>query len=120
MPLPVARRSARSELSEGYDKPVLLAAVADVLLVAAAGLGLLAWSRRWLALLGIAALAGIGVVAAALRGGFADALPSAVAALIGAPALGWAVPDSPRCHRCARSDVTAVSWSASERPAGRR
>src|SRR5688572_88779 len=50
-----------------YDKPILLGSIAAVLLVFAAGLGLIAWRRRLVAMIGISLLGVAGVAAAITR-----------------------------------------------------
>jgi DMSO/TMAO reductase YedYZ molybdopterin-dependent catalytic subunit len=71
------------------DKPVLVGAIAVVLAVVAAVLGLLAWRRRRIALIGIAGLGIVGAAAAAYRLGLAGVGPSLVSAVVGAAALAW-------------------------------
>lgn len=51
------------------DKPVLLAGIALALVVLAAGLGLIGWRHRRLALAGVTALGAVGLVTVLLRGG---------------------------------------------------
>jgi DMSO/TMAO reductase YedYZ molybdopterin-dependent catalytic subunit len=69
------------------DKPILLSAIGLVLLVLAAGLGLLAWRRRPLAYLGIALLGVAGAAAALTRGPLPDVVPSVAAGVAGVAAL---------------------------------
>lgn len=69
------------------DKPVLIASVAVVLLIFAAGLGLIAWRRRRIAVAGIALLGVAGMATAVYRGGPVDAIPSLVAGVAGVAAL---------------------------------
>ncbi len=70
-----------------YDKPILIGSVGVVLLVIAGLIGLIAWKRRTIALIGIAALALAGAAAAVYRGTLFDAIPSVVAALVGVGTL---------------------------------
>ncbi|HEY5847164.1 MAG TPA: molybdopterin-dependent oxidoreductase [Microlunatus sp.] len=72
-----------------YDKPVLVGAIALLLAVVAALLGLIAWGRRSLALLGIGALGVVGAAAAVYRLGVAAALPSLASVLVGVATLAW-------------------------------
>ena len=51
-----------------YDKPILLGSIAAVLLIFAAGLGLIAWRRRLVAMIGISLLGVAGMAAAITRG----------------------------------------------------
>jgi len=69
------------------DKPILLATIALVLLVFAAVIGLIAWRRRRVALIGISLLGVAGMAAAVYRGTLLDALPSLVAGVVGVLAL---------------------------------
>ena len=69
------------------DKPILLASIAVVLLLFAAAIGLLAWSRPRTAYAGIALLGVAGAVAALTRGPVLDAVPSVVAGISGVAAL---------------------------------
>jgi len=71
------------------DKPVLIAGVATVLAVLAAGLGLVAWRRRGYALVGIGLLGAVGAVAAGTRGTLLDTVPALVAVGTGVATLGW-------------------------------
>ncbi|MDN5770377.1 MAG: molybdopterin-dependent oxidoreductase [Microlunatus sp.] len=74
------------------DKPVLIGAIAVVLVAVAAGIGLIAWRRPRLGLAAIGALGLVGGATALARSGLADAgalsvVPSLVAAGIGVAAL---------------------------------
>ncbi len=69
------------------DKPVLLTTVALVLLVFAAALGLVAWRHPRIAYAGIALLGVAGIVAALLRGGLVDTVPSIAAGVAGVLAM---------------------------------
>lgn len=71
------------------DKPVLLGGIAVALAVLAGLLGVLAWRRRPLALIGIGLLGVAGAAAALTRGTLVDALPSVAAGLAGVAALVW-------------------------------
>jgi DMSO/TMAO reductase YedYZ molybdopterin-dependent catalytic subunit len=89
-PTPVKETAVR--LLGNWDKPVLISGIAVVLLVAAAGIGLLAWRRPRPALVAIGALGLVGVGAALLRsglssGGVWSAVPSIVAGAIGVGSL---------------------------------
>ena len=70
-----------------YDKPVLIGAVGVTVLVLAAVLGLLAWGRRTVSVVGIALLGVVGAATAVYRGGPLDAVPSLVAGVAGVAAL---------------------------------
>ena len=66
-----------------YDKPILIGSIGAVLLVFAAVLGVLAWRRRPLALVGISLLGVAGLVAAMVRVGPVAGIPSLVAGVVG-------------------------------------
>ena len=70
-----------------YDKPILISSIGVVLLIFAAALGLIAWRRRLLALIGISLLGVAGIAAAVYRGSAIDAVPSLVAGAVGVAAL---------------------------------
>ena len=70
-----------------YDKPILLGSIAAVLLVFAAGLGLIAWRRRLVAMIGISLLGVAGMAAAITRGSLVDGIPSLIAGAVGVLAL---------------------------------
>lgn len=72
-----------------YDKPVLVATIGLVLVVVAGGLGLLAWTHRAVALIGIGALGVVGAAATVYRLGWAACVPSLVSAAVGVAALAW-------------------------------
>ncbi|RMB58832.1 hypothetical protein EAX62_11955 [Tessaracoccus antarcticus] len=86
------------------DKPVLIAAVAVVVLIAGALLGLLAWQRPRIASVGVATLGLVGAVVALLRPGFGGSavVPSLVASVVGVATLmglvWWANTPTP-AHR---------------------
>ena len=89
-PTPVKEIAVR--LLGNWDKPVLISGIGIVLLVAAAGIGLLAWRRPRTALVAIGALGLVGVGAALLRaglssGGVWSAVPSIVAGAVGVASL---------------------------------
>ena len=89
-PTPVKEIAVR--LLGNWDKPVLISGIGIVLLVAAAGIGLLAWRRPRTALVSIGALGLVGVGAALLRaglssGGVWSAVPSIVAGAVGVASL---------------------------------
>lgn len=65
------------------DKPILIGSVGVALLVLAAGLGLIAWRHRRIALAGISMLGFAGLVAAVARGAARDGLPSLAAGVVG-------------------------------------
>ena len=70
-----------------YDKPILIGSVGLVLVIFAAGLGLIAWRRRRLAMIGISLLGVAGMAAALYRGSLVDGIPSLVAGAVGVLAL---------------------------------
>jgi hypothetical protein len=70
-----------------YDKPILVGSIGAALLVFAAALGLIAWRRRLVALVGISLLGVAGLVAAVVRGGPVDGIPSLVAGVVGVLAM---------------------------------
>ncbi|GAA3689737.1 sulfite oxidase [Microlunatus aurantiacus] len=89
-PTPVKETAVR--LLGTWDKPVLISGIAVVLLVAAAGIGLLARHRPGPASVAIGALGLVGAGAALLRSGFSSggvwsAVPSLVAGVVGVVAL---------------------------------
>jgi DMSO/TMAO reductase YedYZ molybdopterin-dependent catalytic subunit len=89
-PTPVKETAVR--LLGTWDKPVLISGIAVVLLVAAAGIGLLARHRPRPASVAIGALGLVGAGAALLRSGFTSggvwsAVPSLVAGVVGVVAL---------------------------------
>ncbi len=71
------------------DKPVLIATVTVVVLIAGALLGLIAWKRPRVAVLGVATLGLIGAVVALLRPGFGGSavVPSLTASIVGVATL---------------------------------
>ncbi|MEV6971780.1 molybdopterin-dependent oxidoreductase [Hamadaea sp. NPDC051192] len=88
-PTPVKEYAVRTVGT--YDKPLLLAGIVTVLLVVAAGLGLLARRRRRTGQAGFAAL-GLAAAAAVLTRPATeprDVLPSLLAGAVGALILGW-------------------------------
>ena len=97
---PTSAKTTAVRLLGTYDKPVLIGAVAVVLLVVAAVLGLLAARRRGAAVTGVALLGVVGAACAVYRGGPVDAVPSVVAGVAGAAGLLWvtgrAAPVEPR------------------------
>jgi DMSO/TMAO reductase YedYZ molybdopterin-dependent catalytic subunit len=101
-----------------YDKPILIGSIGAVLLVFAAGLGLVAWRRRLLALVGISLLGVAGLVASVVRGGPVSGIPSLVAGVVGVLAMMFLtrrVPqadDSPTAYAGARSRRTLLFGSA--------
>ena len=107
-PTPVKEVAVR--LLGNWDKPVLISGIAIVLLVAAAGIGLLAWRRPRTALVSIGALGLVGVGAALLRsglssGGVWSAVPSIVAGAVGVASLALITRASrPRQPATDRSD----------------
>ena len=90
-----------------YDKPILVGSIGVVLLVFAAGLGLVAWRRRPLALVGISLLGVAGLVAAVVHGGPVSGIPSLVAGVSASGVLVLPGPlpadDSPSAYEGARS-----------------
>ena len=89
-PTPVKEIAVR--LLGNWDKPVLISGIGIVLLVAAAGIGLLAWRRPRTALVAIGALGLVGSGAALLRAGLSSggawsAVPAIVAGGVGVAAL---------------------------------
>ncbi len=70
-----------------YDKPILIGSIGVVLLIFAAVLGLIAWRRRPISLIGISLLGVAGIAAAVSRGRTLDAVPSMVAGAVGVLAL---------------------------------
>ncbi len=89
-PTPVKETAVR--LLGTWDKPVLISGIAVVLLVAAAGIGLLARHRPRPASVAIGTLGLVGAGAALLRSGFSSdgvwrAVPSLVAGVVGVAAL---------------------------------
>ena len=101
-----------------YDKPILIGSIGAVLLVFAAVLGLIAWRRRLVALVGISLLGVAGLVAAVVRGGPVDGIPSLVAGVVGVLAMRFLtrpVPvtdDAPTAYATARSRRTLLFGSA--------
>ncbi|MGO1384224.1 MAG: molybdopterin-dependent oxidoreductase [Arachnia sp.] len=71
------------------DKPILIGAVTVVVLIAGALLGLIAWKRPRVAVVGVAALGLVGAVVALLRPGFGTTgvMPSLVASIVGVATL---------------------------------
>ena len=96
------------------DKPILIGSIGLVLLIFAAGLGLIAWRRRPVALVGISLLGIAGMVAAVARGGALDAVPSLVAGLVGVGALSWLTtfPRHPTRALTARPDGTSTAGTS--------
>jgi DMSO/TMAO reductase YedYZ molybdopterin-dependent catalytic subunit len=94
-----------------YDKGVLIGSIGAVLAVVAAVLGLLAWRRRPVALIGIGLLGVVCGIAAVSRGTLIDALPSLAAAVTGAGAL-WLLT---RLSQPSRSPVPSPGGSGSRR-----
>ncbi|MGI3784720.1 MAG: molybdopterin-dependent oxidoreductase [Janthinobacterium lividum] len=84
---PTPAKTFAVKLLGNYDKPVLIGAVGVALLVFAAVLGLVAWSHRRVALVGIALLGVVGAGTAVYRGGLLDAVPSLLAGVAGVGAL---------------------------------
>ena len=70
-----------------YDKPILISSIGVVLLIFAAALGLIAWRRRSVSLIGISLLGVAGIAAAVYRGSAIDAIPSLFAGAVGVAAL---------------------------------
>ena len=64
-----------------------MGSIGVVLLVFAAGLGLIAWRRRLVAMVGISLLGVAGMAAAITRGSLVDGIPSLVAGVVGVLAL---------------------------------
>ncbi len=112
-PTPVKEVAVR--LLGNWDKPVLISGIAMVLLVAAAGIGLLAWRRPRTALVSIGALGLVGVGAALLRSGLSSggawsAVPSIVAGAVGVASLALITRASrPRHPATDRSDAPAIA-----------
>ena len=101
-PTPVKEIAVR--LLGNWDKPVLISGIGIVLLVAAAGIGLLAWRRPRTALVAIGALGLVGSGAALLRAGLASggvwsAVPSIVAGAVGVAALALITRASQSAYR---------------------
>ncbi len=101
-----------------YDKPILIGSIGAVLLVFAAVLGLIAWRRRLVALVGISLLGVAGLIAAVVRGGPVDGIPSLVAGVVGVLAMLFltrpasATDDAPTAYAAARSRRTLLLGSA--------
>ena len=101
-----------------YDKPILIGSIGAALLVFAAALGLTAWRRRVVALVGISLLGVAGLVAAVIRGGPIAGIPSLVAGVVGVLAMLFltrpAPPtdDSPTGYATARSRRTLLLGTA--------
>ena len=70
-----------------YDKPILIGSVGLALMIFAAGLGLIAWRHRRVAIIGISLLGVAGMAAALYRGSPVDTIPSLVAGAVGVLAL---------------------------------
>jgi DMSO/TMAO reductase YedYZ molybdopterin-dependent catalytic subunit len=92
------------------DKPVLVSAVALVLLAFAALLGLVAWRRPRIAYAGVALLGVAGGAAALSRGPLLDAVPSVAAGLAGVVTLGFLLR-----RRLPAPDVPGASLGRSRR-----
>ena len=86
-PTPVKEIAVR--LLGNWDKPVLISGIGIVLLVAAAGIGLLAWRRPRTALVAIGALGLVGVGAALLRAGSPPAGSGALCRRSSRVRSGW-------------------------------
>jgi len=82
------------------DKPILISAISVVLLIFAGILGLIAWRRRIVALVGISLLGLVGMIIAVSRGTAVDAVPSVVAGLVGIGVL-WLLTRDRRPGRAA-------------------
>ena len=93
------------------DKPVLIGAIALVLAAVAAGLGMLGWRHRRLALAGIGLLGVVGAAAAGYRLGAAGTGPSLVSAAVGVAALWW-LTRAARAGTEAKDPVDGVSRRA--------
>jgi len=96
------------------DKPILIGSIGVVLLVFAAALGLIAWRRRPVALVGISLLGIAGMAAAVARGGLLDVVPSLVAGLVGVLALRW-LTTFPRRHSRAQTPPPDASRANTSR-----
>jgi len=96
------------------DKPILIGSIGVVLLVFAAALGLIAWRRRPVALVGISLLGIAGMAAGVARGGLLDAVPSLVAGLVGVLALRW-LTTFPRRHSRAQTPPPDASRANTSR-----
>ena len=96
------------------DKPILIGSIGVVLLVFAAVLGLIAWRRRPVALVGISLLGIAGMAAGVARGGLLDAVPSLVAGLVGVLALRW-LTTFPRRHSRAQTPPPDASRANTSR-----
>lgn len=115
-PTPVKETAVR--LLGTWDKPVLISGIAVVLLVAAAGIGLLARHRPGPASVAIGALGLVGAGAALLRsglssGGVWSAAPSLVAGAVGVAALTLLVRTSPT--RAQTPSSTSATTTGSRR-----
>lgn len=124
---PTPAKEAVVRLLGTWDKPVLITAITLVLLAVAAGIGLLAWRRPWLALVAIGALGLVGAAASLVRSGLTadgatNAGPSLAAGAIGVLALmvirrasgaGWvsATPASARPTPAEQPSAAAPSSS---------
>ncbi|HLL61923.1 MAG TPA: molybdopterin-dependent oxidoreductase [Propionibacteriaceae bacterium] len=101
-----------------YDKPILIGSIGAVLLVFAATLGLIAWRRRLIALIGISLLGVAGLAAAVFRDGPVAGIPSLVAGAVGVLAMLFltrqapSADDSPTAYATARSRRTLLLGSA--------
>jgi DMSO/TMAO reductase YedYZ molybdopterin-dependent catalytic subunit len=89
-----------------WDKPVLVAAVALVLAVVSAAIGLLAWRHRVAALVAIGGLGLVGAVATIYRLGWPASVPSLIAAVTGVAALALLTRAPRRAQRTA-ADVSS-------------
>ena len=70
-----------------YDKPILISSIGLMLLIFAAALGLIAWRRRLISLIGISLLGFAGIAAAVSRGSVIDGIPSLIAGAVGVATL---------------------------------
>ena len=97
------------------DKPILISSIGLVLLVFAAVLGLVAWRRRVVALVGISLLGIAGMAAAVARGGPLDAVPSLAAGLVGVLALRWLTTFPRHPNRALTERVDGLTSTGSSR-----
>lgn len=94
-----------------YDKPLLLLGIAAALAAAAAVAGIVAARRRTWGLIAMAALGGIGILAALSRPTARpfDALPAALAGAVAAAALAFLIRRTVTEDRSRRAFLTATS-----------
>ena len=97
------------------DKPILISSIGVALLILAAGLGLLAWHLRTVALIGISLLGLVGLIISVYRGTAIDGVPSIVAGLVGIGVLWFLTRPSPPATSETESDAGTNSADVSRR-----